>query len=62
MRRIIHWSAKRAGAAITVTGVDNATKEVVKIVGVTLIKPGIISGRWTAIATLADSEVELALS
>jgi hypothetical protein len=61
MRRIIHWTAKRAGAAITVTGVDNATKEVVKLVGVTLIKPAIINGRWTTVATLADGEAELSV-
>lgn len=62
MRRIIHWTAKRAGAAITVTGVDNATKEVVKLVGVTLLKPGIVNARNTLIATMADGEAELSVN
>lgn len=59
MQRITNWKGKRAGAAITVTGIDMATREVVKIVGIRYMKPTIVAGRWSVLACLDDTDVEL---
>jgi hypothetical protein len=40
MHTLKDWKARRAGGRITVNGVDNATGQPVKIVGVDVITPG----------------------
>jgi len=55
-KSLINWTAKRAGGKITITAVDKATNEPVKIIGVETIRSGVVDDglRLPPLATRFD--------
>lgn len=51
MQTLINWTARRAGGRITIKGVDKASGQPVKVIGVDTIKSAVNAGTPVVIAT-----------
>ena len=63
MIKLKNWNAKRAGAGITIQGVNISSCQIVKVVGVREIYPGAIGlDQYACIARTDDAEYQLLMT